>query len=58
MANGFNFQAMVNTDGVAADKRLRAYTINKVKFVEAKIDVLHSEKNQTDYSYHQQKVRI
>lgn len=49
MANGFNFNAMVNTDGVAADKRLRAYTINKVKFVEAKIDVLHSEKNQTDY---------
>ena len=49
MANGFNFNAMVNTDGVAVDKRLRAYTINKVKFVEAKVDVLHSEKQQTDY---------
>lgn len=49
MANPFNFGAMANTDGTAVDKRLRAYTINKVKFVEAKIDVLHSEKQQTDY---------
>lgn len=47
--SSFNFGALANTTGVASDRRLRAYTISKVKFEEAKLDVLHSEKNGTDY---------
>lgn len=48
--SGFNFGTVIaNTTGVAADKRLRAYTISKVKFVDSKVDVLHSEKNGQDY---------
>lgn len=47
--SSFNFGALANTTGVASDRRLRAYTITKVKFEEAKLDVLHSEKNGTDY---------
>lgn len=45
----YNFGSLANNSGVASDKRLRAYSINNVKFVEAKVDVLHSEKNGTDY---------
>ena len=46
---GFNFGAVANTTGVASDRRLRAYTINKVTFAEAKVAVIHSDKNNTDY---------
>jgi len=46
---GFNFGGFANTTGVASDRRLRPYTISKVKFAEAKRDTLHSEKNNTDY---------
>ena len=45
---GFNFGAVANTTGVASDRRLRAYTINKVTFAEAKVAVIHSDKNNTD----------
>jgi hypothetical protein len=48
MAN-FSFDSLANATGVASNKRLRPYTISKVKFVEAKVDILHSEKNNTDY---------
>lgn len=44
MAN-FSFDSLANVTGVASDKRLRPYSINKVKFVDAKVDKLHSEKN-------------
>jgi hypothetical protein len=47
--SSFNFGGLTNTTGVASDKRLRPFSINKVKFVESKVDVLHSEKNGTDY---------
>lgn len=47
--SNFNFNPLANSTGVASDKRLRAYTINKVKFVEAKVDVIHSEKKDQDY---------
>lgn len=45
----FNFGSLANATGVASDKRLRPYTISKVKFVDAKVDKLHSEKNGQDY---------
>lgn len=47
--SNFSFNSLANTTGVASDKRLRPYTINKVKFVEAKVDILHSEKTGQDY---------
>ncbi len=47
--SNFSFGSLVNSTGVASDKRLRPYTINKVKFVEAKVGVIHSEKTSTDY---------
>lgn len=48
--SNFNFgSALANTNGVASDKRLKPYTINKVKFIEAKLDIIHSEKNSQDY---------
>ena len=47
--SNFNFGSLANSTGVASDKRLRAYSINKVKFVEAKLTQIHSEKNGTDY---------
>ena len=47
--SNFNFGSLANATGVASDKRLRAYSINKVKFVEAKLTQIHSEKNGTDY---------
>jgi hypothetical protein len=47
--SNFSFSSLANTTGVASDKRLRPYTISKVKFTEAKVDVIHSEKNNTDY---------
>lgn len=47
--SNFSFNSLANTNGVAADKRLRPYTITNVKFIEAKVDVLHSEKTQQDY---------
>ena len=48
--SNFNFGTVIaNTTGVASDKRLRPYSINKVKFVESKVDVLHSEKTSQDY---------
>lgn len=47
--SNFNFGSLANSTGVASDKRLRAYSINKVKFVEAKLTQIHSEKNGSDY---------
>ena len=47
--SNFSFNSLANTTGVASDKRLRPYSINEVKFVEAKVDVLHSDKKQEDY---------
>lgn len=47
--SNFSFNNLANTTGVASDKHLRPYSINEVKFVEAKVDVLHSDKKQEDY---------
>lgn len=47
--SNFSLGTFANSTGVASDKRLRAYTITEVKFVEAKSDVIHSEKTGQDY---------